>query len=599
MKLSIFFFLGHDTNLTIYDPKIDEFTIVEMERIISELGIKHQKHFMMINHMHAIDVNDLLLTALKYAGYDNREFQYYGNLRAKFRAIHMNFRTGEKYIPKKPIEASYLEPITIKDIFKTPPTHDQYVEPEDIADHHHAHVFCAYGQSGMDKAWAMSYDGGGDDTCFRVTKVNSVNDYTHKNYIYDLNALYNHVTQPFMKRIKVRNTHAIDVAGKVMGMSGFAGTKVYKRLMRILPILTQTDPEETFLQNQRSVNLGHLPYSDDKVKKIKWPFSYYYLRNTGISHLERPVNCTDDNDISQRDIDNENVLANTVQMYLEKFLVNFIQSNLEDIEKYDNNVILTGGTSLNVIANQKLRKTFPQLKFFVPSNPHDGGLSFGALWEFLAKRDIIKRNDYKITYNGTKILDRDNLGQIKQKYIEHHKVGSLDEVSKLLKDGKILGFVNGKCETGPRALGNRSILADASYPNIKDLINKKVKRREPYRPFAPACLLENAPIYFDSPTFENMEAMQYVVDVKPEYRDKLPAITHVDGTARLQVVEEKNNKVFYDLLKSHGGVLLNTSFNLAGKPILNTYADAVHMWRNTDMDGLVIVDDEGEINIFL
>jgi len=95
-----------------------------------------------------------------------------------------------------------------------------------------------------------------------------------------------------------------------------------------------------------------------------------------------------------------------------------------------------------------------------------------------------------------------------------------------------------------------------------------------------------------------MEAMQYVVDVKPEYQEKLSAITHADGTARLQVVKRENNEVFYDLIKEHGGVLLNTSFNLAGKPILNRYRDAITFWRNSKLDGVVIRDDNGKYHLF-
>jgi carbamoyltransferase len=603
MKPSVFFYMGHDTNLTIYDPEVDEFTIVELERILKDdEGVTEtlsQKHYAMMKH--GDNKNDILLRGLKSAGYGDREFQYFGS----HRLLRNPRKPPDGYIEqmdglKIPCwdGASALISQTIKDIFKTPPPYDQYVDWEDIVNHHHAHAFCAYGQSGMDKAWAMTYDGGGDNTCFQVTKINSVDDYTSKNEDFNLNAMYNPLSLNHMKRLMATKTDRLDVAGKVMGMGGFS-KGLYRRLLRILPVITRTDSDHTFRKYKKSKGMAHLPDHDAQVNSIIQKFIYNYIWDTGINGLQtKPPMDYDYHEITQEDIDEENTIAKTIQIYLEDFLIDYIRSNLKDIEKYDNNVILSGGISLNVIANQKLRKTFPQLKFFVPSNPHDGGLSFGALWEFLAKKGVIKRNDYKITYNGTKILDRDDLGEIKQKYSDHHKVGSLDEVSKLLKDGKILGFVNGKCETGPRALGNRSILADASYPNIKDIINKKVKRREPYRPFAPACLLENAPIYFDSPTFENMEAMQYVVDVKPEYRDKLPAITHVDGTARLQVVEEENNKVFYDLLKSHGGVLLNTSFNLARKPILNTYKDAVYMWRNTAMDGLVIVDDEGEINIF-
>jgi predicted NodU family carbamoyl transferase len=198
----------------------------------------------------------------------------------------------------------------------------------------------------------------------------------------------------------------------------------------------------------------------------------------------------------------------------------------------------------------------------------------------LRKEGIVKRNDYNVIYNGIEVVDQHIYESRKFKEVE------LEDVSRLLKEGNIIGFVNGRCEVGPRALGNRSILCDASYPNMKDKINR-IKKREMYRPFAPACLKEDASKYFKSLHFENMEAMQYVVDVKEEYKEQLEPIVHVDGTARLQTVTKENNEVFYNLLKLHGGVLLNTSFNLAGKPTLNHLSDAFEMLDKTTLDYVV------------
>lgn len=589
-KPSILFYLGHDANLTIYDPEKDEFVIVELERAIvdGEGSINNGKHYSVISKYHSIinnlghdDLDRTITRAIDIAGYKDRVFEYYGSLASDLIKPDIHTR------------------ITVKDIYQNSAGHIRYADPTLFPDHHGCHAFGAYGQSNMDKAWILSYDGGGDETCFRVTKVNSVNDYTFKNEIFDLNAMYVVLAGRFMKRIVATTHNPLDIAGKVMGMAGFAKGKVSSELLDILPIITETDKETKFRQHLKDVNLGHQPVLSNLVKRARIKFISKHITGTGLSFLQEPFDRGSTFQITEEDMENEHLIANTIQVYLENFIVNYIKSNLNEIKKFNNNVILTGGTALNVIANQRLRKEFPQLNFYVPSNPHDGGISFGAVWYLMAKQGYVKRNNYNITYNGAKVLDGPYLEQVKQRYSNHWSLVSMEDVASILKDGRILGFVNSTSEVGPRALGNRSILADASFPNIKDLINEKVKRREPYRPFAPACLLENAPTYFDSPSFKNMEAMQYVVDVKPEYQDELPAITHVDGTARLQVVEEKNNKVFYDLLKAHGGVLLNTSFNLAGKPILNTYKDAVIMWRNTEMDGLVIVDDQGKINLFL
>ena len=162
-----------------------------------------------------------------------------------------------------------------------------------------------------------------------------------------------------------------------------------------------------------------------------------------------------------------------------------------------------------------------------------------------------------------------------------------------LKNGKIVGLIQGECEIGPRALGFRSILCDPSYPDMKDTLNAKVKFREWYRPFAPACRYEDAPKYFNSVNFENMECMSFVAEVKEEYKEQLQSITHVDNTARLQTVTKESNPFFYDLLTEWDGVLLNTSFNVQGKPILNTLKDAIDILNKTQLDYVYYkADDE-------
>ena len=166
------------------------------------------------------------------------------------------------------------------------------------------------------------------------------------------------------------------------------------------------------------------------------------------------------------------------------------------------------------------------------------------------------------------------------------------ELAQLIKDGNIIGLVYGDSEVGPRALGNRSIVCDPNIKEMKDILNAKVKFREWYRPFAPFCKKEDASTYFDSNTFESYEYMSFAPRVKEEYIEKLPSITHVDNTARLQVVTEESHSHFYELLTEFGkisetNVLLNTSFNIRGYPILSTIEDALYVPHNTQMDYVV------------
>jgi carbamoyltransferase len=178
-------------------------------------------------------------------------------------------------------------------------------------------------------------------------------------------------------------------------------------------------------------------------------------------------------------------------------------------------------------------------------------------------------------------------------------VNSTDVISDtvdLLCDGKIIGWFDGGSELGPRALGQRSIICDPRLPEAKDTLNRRVKMREPFRPFAPAVLLEGASRWFDfDGTTHESPFMLRVVDVKPEKRSEIPAIVHVDGTGRLQTLTRKNNGRFYDLVqkfheKTGVPVLLNTSFNRMGQPIIETPADAIACLLNTGLDCCIFED---------
>ena len=185
-------------------------------------------------------------------------------------------------------------------------------------------------------------------------------------------------------------------------------------------------------------------------------------------------------------------------------------------------------------------------------------------------------------------MDRSKLDDYIKEY-DAKKV-TKNDIAKLIKDGNIIGMVYGDSEVGPRALGNRSIVCDPSIPEMKDTLNAKVKFREWYRPFAPFCKKEDAHKYFESRDFENMEYMSFGVKVKV---DTLPSITHVDGTARLQTVTQESHSHFYELLTEYATmsdipVLLNTSFNSRGNPILSTIYDALNILEETELDYVVI-----------
>jgi carbamoyltransferase len=169
------------------------------------------------------------------------------------------------------------------------------------------------------------------------------------------------------------------------------------------------------------------------------------------------------------------------------------------------------------------------------------------------------------------------------------------QAAKSIVEGKVLGWYRGRMEFGPRALGHRSIVADPGHPEMRDRINGMVKMREAFRPFAPAVSVEQAHEWFDIPPLTEFPYMIMTVDVRDKYRAELPAITHVNGSARVQTVSAEGNKDFHTLLRAVGKttgreMVLNTSFNVKGQPIVNTPREAMETFLATGIDVLFLGD---------
>lgn len=287
-------------------------------------------------------------------------------------------------------------------------------------------------------------------------------------------------------------------------------------------------------------------------------------------------------------------ISATVQKACEELVFEKINPFLEKYK--DLPIVLSGGGALNIILNTKIKKETGR-SVFVGPDPSDCGLALGAMLSYLRPD-----KPYSDPYTGMPILDINSLGYYMMEYVgvnsDLSKYTILPEcrdkvpyIAKLISEGKILGIIRNNSERGPRALGNRSIICSASIPGIKDTLNFKVKFREWFRPFAPVVRLEDISKYFD---WEGESRyMNFCIDVKEEYKEKLEAITHVDGTARVQTITRQQNWFLYDILteldKLTGiGVTVNTSFNVNGKPLINTVKDAFYMLENTQLDGVII-----------
>ena len=416
-----------------------------------------------------------------------------------------------------------------------------------IASHHQTHAAASLYLSPFDQALIVSYDGGGDDGHFNIYVANQEGIIHVDKIESDFGGGYL-LCGSLIREVAEKSRHQLALSGKLMGLCGYGK-----------PIKEYVFAFQEF-------------FFDRDYKKL--------AETTGLplKNLDNPWENPLENWVfeGQEGYD----IAATAQEAFEKAFFSVL-------DKYDVDVplILTGGCALNVLVNEKVKCLYNR-PLYIPPNPHDGSLSLGHMFLYRKPTERVE-----IAYAGLPLL---NKGTDLKFYIAKYKATKVTkkEIVEMIKDGKILGLVYGDSEVGPRALGNRSIVCDPNIADMKDILNSKVKFREWYRPFAPFCKKEEAHKWFETRNFDNLEYMSYAPVVKV---DTLPSITHVDGTARLQTVTEESHPDFYELLTEFGkisetNVLLNTSFNIRGYPILSRIEDALYALNNTDMDYVVIED---------
>jgi carbamoyltransferase len=409
--------------------------------------------------------------------------------------------------------------------------------------HHFAHAYSGLYQSPYNKALIVSFDGGSDEGFFNVY-LGDKN--THIEKIYSGKRDY---AVPYMMpahyipQIKNENIFwgNLVYAGKLMGLAGYG--KINNEYVKLLTEFYNSGDTGNILKTQATFEkiFGSKKFVDE---------------------------------------DGADLAASNQYVFEKLFLEEFEQFMIE----YQNlPLIIVGGCGLNILLNTRLAK---YMEVFVPPNPNDCGLTVGLL-----SKQIKPKTPVDCTYIGPEAWDRNNLMlyAIEKKAVK----ASVKSIAIDIKNKKIIGVMRGRSEHGPRALGNRSILCSASAENMKDILNRKVKNREYYRPFAPIVRYEDVNKYFDW----NKESrwMSFCVNVKEEYQNLLKSITHVDNTARVQTITKEQNSFLYDLLTEleileEIPVLINTSFNIAGKPILNTYKEAIYMLDNTEIDAILLED---------
>jgi carbamoyltransferase len=425
-------------------------------------------------------------------------------------------------------------------------------------DHHMAHAATAFYQSPYKEALIYTYDGGGDSSYFNVylADKNGIN-LTHKHNL-DLGFPYM-ILAHYLADIKkeVLTVGNLVYAGKLMGLCSYG-----------------------------KVNQEWLPHFETFYEKFRYTGDAYAggaeKARVAVPALFKSIGVEFDDANSRYEGQVAWDIAATTQAAFENVFLKYATRTLEEFQNLP--VCLAGGCALNVLLNTKLLE-MRSGNVFIPPNTNDCGISVGALMWYLAPSSQVD-----LTYSGLPVLDADRLSE----YIEDGDFQvvrdvTLTELAIYLNEGHIVGIIEGDSEHGSRALGHRSILCDP-VAGMKDTLNKKVKDREWYRPFAPMVRLEDANTYFH---FERGESrhMTFVGTVRDEWKSTLPAITHEDGTGRLQTVTRAQNEFIYDLLgefekQSGHAVLLNTSFNVNGKPILTRLSDAFEMLKKTKLDAV-------------
>lgn len=292
-------------------------------------------------------------------------------------------------------------------------------------------------------------------------------------------------------------------------------------------------------------------------------------------------------------------IAASIQRVTEELLLRLARQLYEDTKLPK--LCLAGGVAYNSVANGRIMRETPFREVYIqPAAGDSGGAVGAALYAYHALLQQPRRFVMEHAYWGQAFGDEaieealQRLGLHATRIPDEDRL--VDQAVEQLLSGSVIGWYQGRCEWGPRALGNRSILADPRRKDMKAIVNRKIKFREPFRPFAPSILDRSVHQFMDLPSEASLAPAKFMLmvgPIRPQQRDVIPAVTHVDGTGRLQIVEESTNPLYYRLIKAFEHetgvpVVLNTSFNLKGEPIVNTPADAIATFLRSDMDSLIL-----------
>ena len=472
---------------------------------------------------------------------------------------------------------------SIKTILDKEFTDDKFKGDIENIEHHYAHLSSAYHVSPFDKACVLSVDGFGDfaSTAWGFGENNQIKINKKVYFPHSLGIFYQAITQ-FLGFKNYGDEY------KIMGLAPYGKPTFVDKLKKII----QLNSDGTF-----KLNLDYFKFYKQNFS-YKWDAGEIKIEDLYskqlINLLGKEKNKKDEINDFHKD------LAHSAQKVYEEAFLNIL-NNL--FKKYKNeNLCISGGCGMNSVANGKILNNTNFKNIYIQPAAGDAGGAIGAAYtSYFREKDNKKNFQMTHSYWGTSFDDKqilrtikDNEIKIKNQNCKYEKI--LDDealykiVSKSIAEGKVVGWFQDKMEWGPRALGNRSILGDPRRADMKDILNIKIKRRESFRPFAPSILREYVKDWFEQE--DDVPFMMKVYQVKKNKRQEIPAVTHVDGSGRLQTVKHETNSKYYNLIKqfyklTNVPILLNTSFN-ENEPIVSKPEEALDCFLRTKMDVLVM-----------
>jgi carbamoyltransferase len=463
-----------------------------------------------------------------------------------------------------------------------------------FGDHHLSHASSAFLCSPFEEAAILTVDGVGEwaTATYGVGKGTEIKVLNEIRFPHSLGLLYSAFTAFLGFEVN-------EGEYKVMGMAPFGKPDYIDDVYKLIRV----EKDGSF---ELDMDYFCFHYSTDQTFNGKFstlfgpprdPKALFFTPSSGYPSYfgEKPSNY---NDLARENQHYANVAA-SIQKATEEVILKMANHlhKATGLKK----LCMAGGVALNSVANGRILRETPFEEIYVQPSAGDGGGAMGAaLWAYHMVVGMPRKFILEHAYWG----EEHSRGKI-EAFLTSNNIpySSIDDDEKLvdavveeLQAGKVIGWSQGRFEWGPRALGNRSILADPGRQGMKDIVNTKIKFREPFRPFAPSVLVEKTDRYFnltEPARHYPARFMLYVVDVKKDQHEVLPAITHVDGTGRLQTVHKTTNPRYYRLIERFGEasgvpVVLNTSFNLKGEPIVNTPQEAFSTFSRSGMDVLVL-----------